>query len=422
MIQENTINILNRIFGPGVFSKDEVNTGRQIELDIAKGFAILFMIWVHTAETFSAGTSLGYEIVDNFLGGPFAAPVFMVCMGIGMRYGRKTDAKDFAKRGLGLLLTGLILNIFRYVLPMLTVYAFSGEALYLNTFTFLFGVDILEFAGLAFLFFALAKKRKWKDSTLLMIAAVASVLGALLKWTATGNMYIDQFTGYIWGNDDAQTYFPFLNWIIFPVSGYLFAKGFRHLADKKAFYLKTSIAGGVLGLGYLILAYVFQFSFGMYGENGYYYFLGPVDTIAVLLLIIGIFGFDYLLSSVQDTFPVQALRDMSKNINTVYCIQWTVIGVTGILLSGVIFPEDGLSFVPMTILAAVIVMISGVAAHWYQKKKFLSTKPGKIVLDSILIMVTVISLIGQTQAAPLDLFENYEYSETIQTAEMNKLG
>lgn len=423
MMKINTINMLNRIFGPGVFSKDEVNTGRQIELDIAKGFAILFMIWVHTAETFSAGTGLGYAIVDNFLGGPFAAPVFMVCMGIGMRYGRKTDVKDFVKRGIELLLIGLILNIFRYVLPMLTVYAFSGEKLYLNTFTFLFGVDILEFAGLAFLFFALAKKLKWKDSTLLIIAAVASALGALLKWTTTGNMYIDQFTGYIWGNDDAQTYFPFLNWIIFPVFGYLFAKLFRHLADKKTFYLKASIAGGVLGLGYLILAYVFKFSFGMYGENGYYYFLGPIDTIAVLLLVVGIFGFDYLLLSVQDTLPVRALRDMSKNINTVYCIQWTLIGVTGILFSGVIFPEDGLTFVPMTFLAAVVVMISGGVAHWYQKRKFFSTKPGRIALVSILIIVTVISLIGQTQAAPFDMFEEeYGYSETNQITWMNELG
>lgn len=412
MMKENTINILNRIFGTGVFSKDEVNTGRQVELDIAKGFAILFMIWVHTAETFSAGTGLGYEIVDNFLGEPFAAPVFMVCMGIGMRYGRKTSSKDFARRGIGLLLIGLILNIFRYVLPMLTAYAFSGEKLYLNTFTFLFGVDILEFAGLAFLFFALAKKLKWKDSILLIIAAVSSVLGAVLKWTTTGNMYIDQFTGYIWGNDDAQTYFPFLNWIIFPVFGYLFAKEFRHLADKKTFYLKASVVGGVLGLGYLILAYVFQFSFGMYGENGYYYFLGPVDTIAVLLLVVGIFGFDYLLLPIQDTFPVRALRDMSKNINTVYCIQWTLIGITGILLSGVIFPEEGLSFIPMTCLAAVVVIVSGISAHLYQKKKFLNTKSGKIILGCILIAVTVISLIGQTQAAPLDMFEDYAYSET----------
>ena len=418
MMSNKMISRLNRVLGDGVFSKDEVNTGRQIELDIAKGFAILFMVWGHTLETFGAESGLSYEIVENFLGGPFAAPVFMVCMGIGMRYGRKTSAKDFARRGIGLLLTGLILNVFRYVLPMLTAYALSGEKLYLNTFTFLFGVDILEFAGLAFLFFALAKKLKWKDRTLLVIAAAASVMGALLKWTVTGNMYIDQFTGYLWGNDDAQTYFPFLNWIIFPVFGYLLAKMLRHLADKKTFYRKVSTVCGAVGLGYLILAYIFQFPFGMYGETGYYYFLGPIDTIAVLMLVLGIFGLDYLLLPLRDTLPMRALRDMSKNINTVYCIQWTLIGITGILLSGVLFPEDGLTFAPMTLLAAVVVVISGTVAHWYQKKKFFSTKPGKIALGCILVIITVISLVGQTQAAPLEeLMEDYGYSETGQAAE-----
>ena len=104
----------------------------------------------------------------------------------------------------------------------------------------------------------------------------------------------------------------------------------------------------------------------------------------------GIFGFDYLLLPLQDTMPVRALRDMSKNINTVYCIQWTFIGVVGILLSGVLFPKDGLTFVPMTFLAAVVLIISGIVAHWYQKRKFLRTKPGKIALVSILIIVTVI--------------------------------
>ena len=420
-MKSKTINTLNRILGEGVFSDNEVNTGRQVELDIAKGFAILFMIWVHTAETFSSGTSVGYEIVENFLGGPFAAPVFMVCMGIGMRYGRKTSAKDFAKRGIDLLMIGLVLNVFRYVLPLLIGYALSGETLFLNTFTFLFGVDILEFAGLAFLFFALAKKLKWNDLTLLIIAAAASVAGALLKWTATGNMYIDQFTGYIWGNEDAQTYFPFLNWIIFPVFGYLFAKLFRHLADKKAFYQKVSTVCGVVGLGYLVLAYGFKFPFSMYGETGYYYFLGPIDTIAVLMLVVGIFGFDYFMLPLQNTFFVKALRDMSKNINTVYCIQWTLIGVTGILLGGVVFPESGLTFLPMTLLAAVVVVISGVTAHWYQNKKFLNTKPGKAVLGCILVVVMVISMIGQTQAAPLDLYEEYESSTISQTLEQTEL-
>ena len=70
-MKSKTINTLNRILGEGVFSDNEINTGRQVELDIAKGFAILFMIWVHTAETFSSGTSVGYEIVENFLGGMY---------------------------------------------------------------------------------------------------------------------------------------------------------------------------------------------------------------------------------------------------------------------------------------------------------------------------------------------------------------
>ncbi len=413
MPENHLINKLNRLFGAGTFSQDEVNTGRQIELDIAKGFSILFMIWVHTAETFSTGAGLGYEIVENFLGGPFAAPVFMVCMGIGMRYARKTEPRDFARRGIGLLLTGLLLNVFRYVLPMLIAFATSGEKLYLNTFTFLFGVDILEFAGLAFLFFALAKKLKWSDGLLLGISAAASVLGMLLKWKTSGNMYIDQLTGYIWGNDGAQTYFPFLNWIIFPVFGYAFAKLFRHLADKKAFYLKAALPCGIIGLGYIICAYVFKFSFGMYGENGYYYFLGPIDAIAVLMLVVGIFGFDYLLLRFKDTLPFRALRDMSGNINTVYCIQWTLIGIMGILLAGVIFQEEGLTFIPMTLLAAAVVAVSGFTAHWYQKKKFLSTKTAKIILGIILVTVSIVSIIGQTQADPLDLIEEYEYTETI---------
>ncbi len=167
------------------------------------------------------------------------------------------------------------------------------------------------------------------------------------------------------------------------------------------------------------MAYVFKFSFGMYGENGYYYFLGPVDTISVLLLVVGIFGFDYLLLPVQDTMPMRALRNMSKNINTVYCIQWTLIEVSGIILSGIVFPEDGLAFVPMTFLVVVVVLISGVVAHWYQKRKFFSTKPGKIALGCILIIITVISLIGQTQAVPLDMFEDYDFSETNQITGMN---
>lgn len=35
------------------FDRHEINTGRQPELDMAKGFAILFMVWVHVFEELS---------------------------------------------------------------------------------------------------------------------------------------------------------------------------------------------------------------------------------------------------------------------------------------------------------------------------------------------------------------------------------
>ena len=33
-----------------LFSKDKINTGRQIELDIAKSFSTIFMIFIHSLQ------------------------------------------------------------------------------------------------------------------------------------------------------------------------------------------------------------------------------------------------------------------------------------------------------------------------------------------------------------------------------------
>ena len=46
-----------------LFSDEKVNTGRQVELDIAKAFAIIFF--------------------GNVLGRPYAAVIFMFCMVLG---------------------------------------------------------------------------------------------------------------------------------------------------------------------------------------------------------------------------------------------------------------------------------------------------------------------------------------------------
>ena len=46
------------------FSNDEINTGRQDELDIVKGLAIIFMVWCHTFDSLGGhmNTPIGFFV------------------------------------------------------------------------------------------------------------------------------------------------------------------------------------------------------------------------------------------------------------------------------------------------------------------------------------------------------------------------
>ena len=70
----------------GLFSYEKVNTGRQVELDIAKALSIIFMVFLHTMwvmMNYKYSFSPIYEFtVGNILGRPYAAPIFMFCMAL----------------------------------------------------------------------------------------------------------------------------------------------------------------------------------------------------------------------------------------------------------------------------------------------------------------------------------------------------
>ena len=65
-----------------LFFDKEVNTGRQMQVDMAKMFAIFFMVIIHTFEGGDADmeTGLGY-FFDSIAGAQFGAPVFMIVSG-----------------------------------------------------------------------------------------------------------------------------------------------------------------------------------------------------------------------------------------------------------------------------------------------------------------------------------------------------
>jgi len=76
-----------------ILKNKEINTGRQIELDIAKGLAIAFMIFDHVMETFASDqlNESGFADIVYFMACVPAAPVFMFSMGVGFLYTRNRD-------------------------------------------------------------------------------------------------------------------------------------------------------------------------------------------------------------------------------------------------------------------------------------------------------------------------------------------
>ncbi|CAH1208431.1 hypothetical protein PAECIP111892_03108 [Paenibacillus auburnensis] len=343
------------------FGHENINTGRQPELDMAKAFAILFMIWTHVFEEFSPKSEgVLFMLVRNVLGGPFAAPVFMMCLGIGISYSRKNAPIDLLKRGLSLLGIGLLLNIFRFVIPSLLKYEITHNSSYLqNTFS-LFSVDILQFAGLAFIFLALAKKMQLKHSILLLIGGAASIIGMFLRRVSTGNYVEDQFVGFLWGTA-TETYFPFLNWIIFPIAGVVFGSYLKKCKDKGKFYSLVSMLCGGMGVLYLILT--FQYGL-MFSSEGSYYFLGLLDAVFFILIALSFFGLNYAILKLFSKVSFQPLMRLSKNINTIYCIHWTLIGLLGIVTQ-VFLKSNSLLFWQGTLIAAILLVISDRLAVWY---------------------------------------------------------
>ena len=83
-----------------MIDKKIINTGRQFEVDVAKAFAVFFMIVVHVFEhTVTYDESPLWYLVEFFGCAP-SAGVFMFVMGLGMVYTRHDSPADFVRRGI----------------------------------------------------------------------------------------------------------------------------------------------------------------------------------------------------------------------------------------------------------------------------------------------------------------------------------
>lgn len=336
-----------------IFSNTPVNTGRQVELDIAKGLAVFFMIAVHVLTTLSEPEVQDsfFGSVVEFFGGIPAAPVFMFLLGFGIIYSRNSSPELLAKRGILLLALGYLMNLLRGGLPFLTKYLIDGYEPYLSeAVTEMLYVDILQFAGLALLFFACAKKMNLGVREMIGCGLVFSVINFFIVNIKIKNEFLGPTASLFWGATDTS-FFPFLTWIIYSIAGFVFGYYMIRCTNKNTLYLY----GFIITLPLLIISYLIE---GLAGEYNYYQHTIFINCIFVIFIIFWI-SLLFFITPYIPGFCDETIRRWSKNVTGIYFIHWVIIGWLVFLLSynsqyaiasfvlfvGVTIASDGLSFI-----------------------------------------------------------------------------
>ena len=351
------------------FVKEQVNLGRQRELDIAKGIAIILMVFSHAFEILAwffdpeVSMELSYGIFDQFLGGSFAAPVFMFCMGISFCYSRKNSAKDMFRRAWVMVGIAFLLEIARTAIPGFLEWLIFRDPECIEYVYLFFTAEILQFAAMAMFVIALFKKLNLKPAVMVGIAALFSGVGQLLQWVSTGSDIGDIVAGFIWHSYD-YSYFPLLNWLIFPVCGYVFGSAWQKLNDKETFFrIVTPISWFITAIYFGSMVIVGEW---YYLSGGDYYGLGIGDALFALVVCFAMVGLGYYLNKWCGCIS-HWLESMGNRVNSIYCIHWTLYGFLYLFLLCTL--EDYIPqwwIIPVSIL---MVAASDLLSRFYKKIK-----------------------------------------------------
>ena len=313
-----------------IFSENEVNTGRQLELDLAKALSIVMMIWCHVYDDLSTGFRESASFFNSsILGAIYMAATFMICMGAGMLYTRANTPNDFARRGVRLLLTGLLLVFCRDVVPGMTCYWITGcDEELLSKQVCDLGVDILQFAGLAFLLMALLRRLRLGYGAIFGISLLMSAAAWPLEGVQTGCYAVDQLLGYFWGTD-TESYFPLFNWFIFVAAGALFGKMYRRVQDKRAFHRICLPLGLAFTAAYLaVCAFTPQSIFLQFSNERWLAHRMLPDSLATLICNAGLLSLMYYIGRLIPSKAAPVLTYPAKHINKYYCVSWVLIMFT----------------------------------------------------------------------------------------------
>ena len=349
-----------------LFSNEKVNSGRQAELDLAKCQAIFFMIFLHcyfATSYFPNDISLAMtRLVSQFFAGPFAAPVFMSAMGIGMVYSRHQVPSYLVKRGLKLIQLGFFVNVGEFFVP----YFLSGNLLGqwdifpIANGLLLFCIDILAFAGLAFILVGILKKLNVSAKGIVIVALILSIIGSFARFHDFGSNVPNLIAGYFIGSAGGFTAFPMFNWFIFPAAGILFGEYYIRCNDKKRLLRFWPLALAI-SVVYFVVSWFLPN--GFLSEMHHYYFMTTIDAMFCLMCVYGVIGICYLSSKHLHDTTIKFFSKTSSDLNTIYVIQWFLIPITYVLIvyfnRDIVFGDLSLVIISLLEIVAATLLARG---------------------------------------------------------------
>lgn len=290
--------------------------------DLLKGFAVFLIVPVHILELFIdyPGRESIFGKTLLFLGGPIAVPVFMIVMGYFLAKNQKSFSINLF-RGIKVFAVGFLLNI-GFNFNLLLKIKFADWQF--NPLEYIFGVDILYFAGLSIIFIAVLKTikkgREWISLTLvLVVTGFTAFINE--KLMVTDRNYILPFIGgtYSWA------YFSLFPWLAYPLTGF----AFFHFEERIiAFYNRQKMVSGIFLTAILVTVLYFSKSGFETTINlpAYYHHTFWFSLWAFGIVIVwAVFG-RFMQNKFPKTIVASFFMWLGKNITSVYVIQWLIIG------------------------------------------------------------------------------------------------
>lgn len=270
------------------------------------------------------GLEIPLEITHEVLLGSVCCFVFL--MGIFIALAGNKNLSLSIKRGLLLFIAGYALNFFRSSLPMWLSLEFGlvtqeqlGDG---NPIYELLVVDILQFAGIAFIICSLMRHYLPNPKYWLVIALVIAFASPYAWDTHTGNAFADEIFKLLAGNIAEGAFFPQLPWLAYAISGMAFGHWMKQADDLNIFLKKSawfSLITTLIGIGIIFTNVDYHSGNSMRA--------GPGAVIAISgFTALSIFLFQAIVEKVPHNPIFSFWYTWSKYITTIYVVHWLLIG------------------------------------------------------------------------------------------------